>query len=505
MSKATHAAGGAGWLTTTDHKRIALQFLWWTCGAFLLGAIYAVILRMRVSSGLVEPELYRQMLTQHGILMVFLFLVPAIPSVLGNYLLPLQLGAGEMRLPWLTRLSLRLQMAGTVLLVLSIMFGAVGAGWTFTTPQSLQSPGAFSLMAVALACVAAGWLATGVNFIVTVHHGRRPGLGFFRMPILSWSLYLSAYAMVVAGTLFAVLVTYLAAARGSAAGPFGAGADPLLWQGYFWFAMQPLAIFALLPAAGVITEVIAGVARRPVVGYRTVVGSLIALLGLGFATWGVHLVGRGQSPALSFTFAGLGLLVAVPVALISFSWLSTLYRGAVACAAPTSFVVAFLFNTGIAVMSGLMLCTLSAADYLANTVFLTAHLHYVMMGGVLTALLAGLHYWWPVMFGRMYNPLLGRLSAFTYLVGFNLAFLPQLIAGARGLPQGLATVPAGFGGLDVAATWGMWVLSTGLVMIMSNLFGALHDGPESGQNPWGATTGEWRGAAGPAAGDPYAR
>ncbi|MBK6733332.1 MAG: cbb3-type cytochrome c oxidase subunit I [bacterium] len=505
MSKATHAASGANWLTTTDHKRIALQFLWWTCGAFLLGAIYAIILRLRVTSGLVDPGLYRQMLTQHGILMVFLFLVPAIPSVLGNYLLPMQLGVGELRLPWLTRLSLRLQMAGTVLLVLSIMFGAVGAGWTFVTPMSLAAPGAFWLLALALVCVAGGWLATGLNFIVTVHHGRRPGLGFFQMPIFSWSLYLTAYALVVAGTLFAVLVIYLAAARGAAAGPFGANADPLLWQGYFWFAVQPLAIFALLPAAGVITEVIAGIARRPVVGYRTVVGSLIALLGLGFSTWGVHLIGKGQSPALSFVFASLSLLTAVPVALLSFSWLSTLYRGAVACAAPTSFVVAFLLNTGIAVMSGLMLCTLAASNYLANTVFATAHLHYVMMGGVLTALLAGLHYWWPVMFDRMYNPLLGRLSAFTYLVGLNLAFLPQLIAGARGVPQGLANVPAGVGGLDVAATWGMWILTTGLVMIISNLFGALHDGPKSSANPWGATTGEWRGAAGPAVGDPYAR
>jgi cytochrome c oxidase subunit 1 len=490
MSQATHAAGSRNWLTTTDHKRIALQFLWWTMGAFLLGAIYAIALRLRVTSGLIDPQLYRQMLTQHGVLMVFLFLVPAIPSVLGNYLLPLQLGVTELRLPWLTRLSLRLQMAGTVLLIGSIMFGAVGAGWTFVTPVSLTDSGAFGLLALALVCVAGGWLATGLNFIVTVHHSRRPGLGFFRMPILSWSLYLTSYALVVAGTLFGVLVLYLAAARGSARGPFGADADPLLWQGTFWFAMRPLALFALLPAIGVITEVIAGMSRRPVVGYRTVVGSLIALLGLGFATWGVHLIGRGQSPTASFVFAALSLLTAVPVALLSFSWLSMLYRGAVVCAAPMTFVVAFLLNTGIAVMSGLMLCTLSASNYLANTVFATAHLHYVMMGGVLTALLAGLHYWWPKMFGRLYSPVLGRLSALAYLIGFNLAFLPQLIAGARGLPQGLATVPAGLRGLDTISTIGMWILTTGLVMIISNLFSALHDGPEAGENPWGAATGE---------------
>ena len=504
MSTANHAARRANWLMTTDHKRIALQFLWWTMGAFLLGATYAVILRMRVTSGLVEPHLYRQMLTQHGVLMVFLFLVPAIPSILGNYLLPLQLGAGEMRLPWLTRLSLRLQIAGTVLMVLSIFFGGLGTGWTFLTPMSLRASGAFSLLALGLVCVAGGWLATGLNFIVTVHHGRRPGLGFFQMPILSWSLYLTAFTLVVAGTLFGVLVIYLAAARGAGRGPFGAAADPLLWQGYFWFAMRPLAIFAMLPAAGVITDVVAGISRRPVVGYRTVVGSLIALLGLGFCTWGVHLIGKGQSPAASFTFAALSLATAVPVALLSFSWLSTLYRGAVACAAPTTFTIAFLLNAGIAVVSGLMLSALAPAAYLANTVFTTAHLHYVMMGGVLTALLAGLHYWWPLMFSRMYNPLLGRLSGLCYLIGFNLAFLPQMIAGARGAPQGLATLPAGMGGLDLTATVGMWVLTTGLMMVIANLYGALHDGPPSGDNPWGARTAEWRGAGAAMAGEPYA-
>lgn len=505
MSKATDATGGAGWLTTTDHKRLALQFLWWTMGAFLLGAIYAITLRLRVTSGLVDPLLYRQMLTQHGVLMVFLFLVPAIPAVLGNYLLPLQLGVTELRLPWLTRLSLRLQMAGTVLLIGSILFGAVGAGWTFVTPVSLADPGVFGLLALALVCVAGGWLATGLNFIVTVHHSRKPGLGFFRMPIFAWSMYLTAYALVAAGTLFGVLILYLAAARGAAKGPFGANADPLLWQGTFWFAMRPLTIFALLPAAGVITEVIAGISRRPVVGYRTVVGSLIALLGLGFTTWGVHLIGAGQAPATSFTFAALSLLTAVPVALLSFSWLSTLYRGSVACAAPTTFVVAFLLCTGIAVMSGLMLSTLSAASYLANTVFATAHLHFVMMGGVLTALLAGLHYWWPLMFGRMYSQLLGRLSGLAYLLGLVLAFLPQLIAGARGVPQGLAKLPAGMGGLDTIATVGMWILTTGLVMVLSNLYGALHDGPPSRENHWGATTAEWRGGAARVGGDPYGR
>jgi cytochrome c oxidase subunit 1 len=495
------ANNGGTWLTTSDHKRVGLQFLYWTLGAFLLGSLYSVILKLRVGSGLVEPALYRQMLTQHGLLMVFLFLVPAIPSVLGHYLLPLQLGARGMALPSFTKWSLRLHIIGTVLFVLSVMLGAVDARWTFVTPASLAGEGAFGLMAVALAALGLSWFSTGVNFIVTVHRERAAGMGFFDMPVFSWSLYLTGFILTLTGVLFAIIMLYLASSRAFGKGLFAAGADPLLWQNYFWFVTTPAAFFALLPAVGVVTEVIAGMSRRPVVGYRTLVGALIALLGLGFVTWGVRLVGAGQAPEVSFVFAAFSVLTAVPAALIAYSWLATLYRGAVACAAPVTFSVAFILQAGIGVVMGLFLSSLALGAYLANTLFVTAQIHYVMMGGVLTAFLAGLHYWWPKMTGRTYSNLLGRLSGFTYLLGLNLAFLPQVIAGAQGVPQGLSRLPEGLGGLDLVSNIGMWVLISGLVMIISNLFGSLHDGARAGDNPWGAATLEWKTSSPPPAGN----
>jgi len=498
-SPAGRTAAGSGWLTTTDHKRIGVQFLYWTLGAFLLGSLYSIILKLRVTSGLVEPALYHRMLTQHGLLMVFLFLVPAIPSVLGHYLLPLQLGARGMALPAFTRWSLNLHIVGTVLFLVSVLAGAVDAGWTFLTPASLGGSGAFGVLALALAALGLGWFLTGINFIVTVHRERAAGMGFFDMPIFAWSMYLTGYILTVSGVLFAIIMLYLAASRAFGKGLFAAQADPLLWQNYFWFVTTPAAFFALLPAAGVITEVVAGMSRKPVAGYRTVVGSLIALLGLGFTTWGVHLVGAGQAPDTSFVFAAFSVLTAIPVALLAYAWLATLYRGAVACAAPTTFTVAFILQGGIGVVLGLFLSSLALGAYLANTLFVTAQIHYVMMGGVLTAFLAGLHYWWPKMTGRRYNNTLGRLSGFVYLAGLNLAFLPQVIAGSRGVPQGLSHLPEGMRGLDLTSDIGMWLLIAGLVMVISNLFGALHDGAAAGDNPWGASTLEWKTASPPPA------
>jgi cytochrome c oxidase subunit 1 len=326
-------------------------------------------------------------------------------------------------------------------------------------------------------------------------------MGFFDMPVFSWSLYLTGFILTLTGVLFAIIMLYLASSRAFGKGLFAAGADPLLWQNYFWFVTTPAAFFALLPAVGVVTEVIAGMSRRPVVGYRTLVGALIALLGLGFVTWGVRLVGAGQAPEVSFVFAAFSVLTAVPAALIAYSWLATLYRGAVACAAPVTFSVAFILQAGIGVVMGLFLSSLALGAYLANTLFVTAQIHYVMMGGVLTAFLAGLHYWWPKMTGRTYSNLLGRLSGFTYLLGLNLAFLPQVIAGAQGVPQGLSRLPEGLGGLDLVSNIGMWVLISGLVMIISNLFGSLHDGARAGDNPWGAATLEWKTSSPPPAGN----
>ena len=495
-----HGSDGFGaWFNTRDHKRIGMMFLAWILGAFLIGSIFAVNAKLKLVSGAdIDEHVFQQTMTYHGLIMVFAFVVPAIPSVLGFFLLPLQLGAGNMAMPRLSLCSLRAYGLGTLLIFASLFKGAIASGWTLNTPLILGDGGAFTLLAFGLFFMGASWFLTGVNFLVTVHHKRAEGMGFFDMPLMAWGLYLTGYLLTAVGVVFAIIVLYLAAAHAFGRGLFSAETDPLLWSNYFWFVTTPAAFFALLPAVGVISEVIVGISRKAIAGYRTVVGAMIALLGLSFVTWGVHLIGSGQDPVTSFTFAALNVLTVVPVALITYAWLATLHRGAVMCGAPTAYVVSFLLNAGIAAVMGLYLSSLSVGSYLINTAFATAHLHYVMLGGVTSALLAGLHYWWPKMTGTRYHQLLGRISAFLFAVGVNLAFFPRLIMGAKGVAPGAMTTAADVAGLQRLSAMGMGVLGVGLVLAVWNLAAALTRRSAADEpNPWGASTLEWQAASPP--------
>jgi cytochrome c oxidase subunit 1 len=483
--------GGGDWVSPRDHKRIAVMYLVWTLGVFVLGLIYAILMKLRAASGIIDSQTYQQMLTQHGLLMVFLYLVPAIPSILGHFVLPLQLGARNMAMPGLSLWGFRFYALGTLFFLISLLRGAVATGWTMVTPNALTGEGAFALLALGLFCVAVSWFLNGLNILLTVHLQRRDGMGFFDLPLFAWGIYLAGYLLTAVSVLFGIIIMYLWASRATGGGLFGPEADPLLWQNYFWFVTTPAAYFAVLPAVGVISEVVAGMSRRKLVGYRLAVGAMIALLAASFVTWGVRLLGSGQDEGLSLTFAALNLLPVLPAALLAYLWLATLHRGAVACAAPTTYLVAFLLQAGIGAGTGLFFSNLAVGSYLANTVFFTAHSHYLMMGGVMTALLAGLHYWWPKMTGRLYRQGLGRFSGMLYLVGLNLAFVPQLIQGVKGVPRGVFELPAEVAGLEMVSAAGMWVMITGLVLMASNLFGSLHDGPEAPADPWGTDSLEW--------------
>ncbi len=489
-----------GWINTSDHKKIGLMFLVWTLGLFLFGALLATFLKLKIWQGGVDLTLLRQMQTYHGVAMVFLVVIPIIPSVLGYFLLPLQLGAREMALPALSRCSLRFYGLGTVLVLASLFTAPVASGWTFARPDLLGG-GSFVVLAAGLALMALSWVMTGLNFIVTVHRLRAPGLGYLDLPVLTWSLYLTSYVLVVSGMVFGggIVAVALASLRGQAL--LGGQTFPLLWQQIFWFATTPAAFFALVPAAGVITEVIAGMSRRPVIGYRGLVGSLATLVVASFLIWGVRLADSGQGAMATFTFAVLSLLVVIPVALITFSWLATLWRGAVLCAAPTTLVVAFLVSAGIGTVLGLFLSNLSVGRFLAGTMFATAHIHYVMLGGVITALLAGVHFWWPKFTGRTYHQGWARGSAVLYLVGLNVAFFPQIMMGTRGLGRGLVDPAPGLEGLQIISTVGMVVLLLGFVFMAFNLVRSLVLGETAAANPWGATTLEWEAASPPVAGN----
>jgi len=430
---------------------------------------------------------------------VFLFLVPALPSVLGYFLLPLQLGARNMALPTLSRCSLRFYVIGLVLVLVSVAIGPVSTGWTLDAGLFVTDPGAAVVLGVGLFFLAMGWFLTGVNFLVTVHHGRVRGMGFFDMPILAWSLYLTGYLLTASGIIFAIIILYLVASRAFGGGLFGADADPLLWKNYFWFVMRPAAFFALIPAVGVVSEIITAAARKPLASYRTLVGSMIALLGVAFVSWGLNLAGQGQDPGLTLVFSAYSLLAAIPVALIAYIWLATLYQGAIAASSVVVLVWGFFFQAGIAVLMGLFLASPSVGAYLGTTMFASTQLDYLIWGGVMTALFAGLHFWWPKMVGRSFNDEVARIGAALFVIGVNLALIPGIILGTRGVAQDMGSFVPGPSGLNELAALGWLVVISGLGVMASNLISTLWSKDEAPVDPWGATTLEWTAGAPPVA------
>lgn len=494
MNAASSAAGSTGhtsyldgdqgvgaWFSSFDHRKIALMFLGWTLGAFLLGAIFNAWLALKsVGGDQQDAGLLFQIITYHRLVLVFLFLVPAIPSVLGFFLLPGQIGASEFAFPVMNRCSLRFYVIGLVLILASVAFGPVAAGWTLPTPLVLHETGAFGFLAVGLFFLAASWFATGVNFLVTVHHRRADGMGFFQMPLLAWSLYLGAYQLVFSGVMFAIVILYLAGGQLTGKGLFGLDSDPLLWQKYFWFALRPAAFFALIPAAGVISAVVAGISRKPVTSYRVVVGSLIACLGLGLVTWGVHLAGLGQAAGTTFAFSALALLAVVPVSLIAYCWLATMYQGANHQPAPTFFVIAFFLLGGVTVLMELFLRSPGLGAYLGTTMFASAQMDYLIWGAVMSALLAGLHFWWPAMTGRKYRSGMALLGGMFYLIGLNLALMPHLLLGTRGVAADMMVLASGAGSLPGISLVGWALAILGWVVVLSNLASALMNGERVG-------------------------
>jgi len=485
--------GGVGkWFSSTDHKRISLMFLAWTAGAFLVAMIQGILPLVKALGGPgLDTRLILETLTYQRQLQVFGWLVPAVPAVLGYFLMPLQLGARDMVFPGLSRFSLRFYVVGLLLMLVSLMVCPVGTGWTLDTHVSLLEPGALGILLLGLFFMSLSWFLTGVNFLVTVHHGRREAMGFFDMPLTSWGFYLYAYLMVISGAVFGILVLYMLASRVTTEGLFGWQSDPMVWRTYFWFAIRPVAYFSLIPGVGVVSEVISGMARKDSPGYRTLVGSMIALTGIAVVSYGAGLTGQGLSPSGSVVFSALSLLAAVPVALISFTWLATIYRGSVTCGAPNAFTIAFILHGGIATLLGLFLASPAVGAFLGATMFASAQLDYLIWGGATSALLAGLHFWWPKMMGRRYSDQVARIGAALYIIGLNLALIPRLMMGTRGVPQDMVGLVPGSLTLAEISSLGWLFVYSGLAVIVSNLLATVWSDNAAEDNPWGARTLEW--------------
>jgi cytochrome c oxidase subunit I len=486
------------WLLTTDHKRIALLYLFSITFMFVFGGFAATIMRLQLlqpEGSLVDAETYNKLFTMHGVIMIWFFLIPSIPTVLGNFLIPLMIGARDVAFPKLNLLSWYIFMLGSAFTLWAMVTGGVDTGWTFYTPFSTASSTTRVVpTAVGILVVGFSSILTGLNFIVTIHRMRAPGLTWFRLPLFLWSNYATSVILVLATPVLAITLTLITIERVLKVGFFdpALGGDPLLFQHLFWFYSHPAVYIMILPGMGVISELMAAFSRKPVFGYHFVAFSSVAIAVLGFLVWGHHMFVSGQSAHAALMFSLLSYLVAVPSAIKVFNWTATLFRGAITFHTPLLYALGFIGLFTIGGLTGLFLASLGLDVNVHGTYFVVAHFHYIMVGGMVMAYMGGLHYWWPKMTGRMYQEVWARLAAITIFLGFNLTFFPQYILGYLGMPRRYFAYPAEFQVLHVMSTAGSSILAVGYLMPLIYLLASLRWGKAAGPNPWDATGLEWQ-------------
>jgi len=488
----------SSWLLTTDHKRIALLYFASITGFFFLGGSAAALMRLHLvspSGALVSHATYNRLFTMHGVVMVWFFLVPAVPVTLGNFFVPLVLGARDLAFPKLNLLSWYLFMAGGLIVLWSLFWGGLDTGWTFYTPLSSNYTGGYVVLAV-VGIFVSGFssIATGVNFIVTIHRLRAPGLTWYRLPVFIWSLYSTSIIYVLGTPVLAITLMLLAFERLFGVGVFDStlGGDPLLFQHMFWFYSHPAVYIMILPGFGVISEIVPAFSRKKLFGYKFVVWSSIAIAVISFFVWGHHMFVAGQSLYSAIVFSLLSYLVAVPSAIKVFNWLGTLHKGWIRFDAPMLYALGFIGLFTIGGLTGLFVAALAADVHLTQTYFVVAHFHYIMVGGMVTAFFAGLHYWWPKITGRMYPEMWGRMGAAVIFLGFNLTFFPQFILGYLGMTRRYASYSPEFQVLNVLSSAGSVILAAGYLMPLGYLTWSLFRGERAPDNPWGATGLEWK-------------
>jgi len=490
------ARGLKSWIFTLDHKRIGVMYLAVILAAFLAGGVIALLMRLHllVPKGMLfTPETYNRLFTLHGALMIFLFIIPSIPAILGNFLVPLQLGARDVAFPRLNLASWWLYMIGAVFALYSIIAGSADTGWTFYTPYSSQSTTAVSSVVLGVFILGFSSIFTGINMIVTIHKLRAPGMTWNRMPLFIWSIYATAIIQVLATPVLGITLLLLVMERVLRVGIFDSamGGDPLLFQHFFWFYSHPAVYIMILPGMGIISELIAVHSRKRIFGYRAVAMSSVAIAVISFLVWGHHMFVSGQSQLAAMVFSFLTFAVAIPSAIKVFNWTATLYRGAIRFTTPMLYALSFLFLFAIGGLTGIFLGALAVDVHVHDTYFVVAHFHYVMMGGTVIAFLGGLHHWWPKMFGRMYSEAWGRVSCALVFVGFNLTFFTQFLLGTHGMPRRYAQYLPKYQGLHALSTVGSMILGLGFFVMAGYLAWSLVRGRVAAANPWGGKSLEW--------------
>ena len=489
--------GIKSWLLTRDHKRIGLLYLAAVTLFFFVGGAFAVLIRLELATppgDLVSDDIYNQLFTMHGVVMVFFFLIPAIPAVLGNFLVPLMIGAKDLAFPKLNLLSWYIYMLGGLMGVYVLLSGGLDTGWTMYAPFSTR----FSTTRVVpagLAIFVTGFssILTGLNFIVTIHRMRAPGLTWFKMPLFLWSIYATSLINLLGTPVIAITALLVVAERLFRFGFFDPtlGGDPVLFQHLFWFYSHPAVYIMVLPGMGVISELVAAFARKNIFGYSFVAFSSLAIAVIGFLVWGHHIFVAGETPYSALVFSIISYMVAVPSAIKTFNWTATLYKGSISYETPMLYAFGFIGLFLIGGLTGLFLAAIGLDVHVHDTYFVVAHFHYIMVGGTLMAYLGGLHYWWPKITGRLYPEGWAKLSALMVFVGFNLTFFPQFIVGYLGMPRRYHMYPPEFQVLNVLSSAGASILGAGYVLPMIYLAWAWMKGPIAGSNPFQARGLEW--------------
>jgi cytochrome c oxidase subunit I len=490
--------GIKSWLMTIDHKRIGVMYLIMIAAAFFVGGVFAMLVRLELLTPghtIMDADTYNRVFTLHGAVMVFLFIVPSIPASLGNFVLPLMLGAKDVAFPRLNLLSWYVYVVGYLFALIAMVLGGVDTGWTFYTPYSVTAAGKVGLMITAVFILGFSSIFTGINFIATIHKLRAPGMTWFRLPLFVWSIYATSLIQVLATPVIGITALLLLMERFFHVGVFdpALGGDPVLMQHFFWFYSHPVVYIMILPGMAIISEVIPVFSRKTIFGYKAIAFSSLAIALVGFMVWGHHMFVSGQSALAAAIFSFITFLVAIPSGVKVFNWLATMYQGSISFQAPMLYAISFLLLFAIGGLTGLFLGAISVDVHLHDTYFVVAHFHYVMMGGTVIAFLGGIHYWWPKMFGVMYSEGWARVACLLIFLGFNVTFLSQFVLGTRGMPRRYYNYLPEFQALHVVSTIGSWLIGMGFLVMLFYLIASLlkkrYDAPP---NPWGAATLDWQ-------------